>query len=224
MRVAGVISLAQIQASEYLSKEKQILKINSQITNCTLCKELVKSRTQAVSGYGDFKAKVLIIGEAPGRFGADITGVPFTKDRSGVFLQKMLNKVGLNVSSPESEKPSLRGVFITNIVKCNPRKPDDTNRSPTNPEIKNCMEYLSKEIEIIKPQLIVTLGLPATKFVLGDDFDGKNFGIIKKLQKFSVLPLWHPAFVIRGGGAQRMNEKKYFKYFKKIEKIISKPE
>lgn len=216
--------MAQILSSEYVTKEKQILEIKSKITNCILCEELVESRTQAVSGYGDFKAKVLIIGEAPGRFGADITGVPFTKDRSGVFLQKMLNKVGLNLSDPESESPSLKGVFITNIVKCNPRKPDDTNRSPTNPEIKNCMEYLSKEIEIIKPKLIVTLGLPATKFVLGDDFSGKNFGKIKKLQKFSVLPLWHPAFVIRGGGAQKMNEKKYFKYFKKIEKIISKQE
>ncbi|MCH7969129.1 MAG: uracil-DNA glycosylase [Thaumarchaeota archaeon] len=224
MERARVISLAQIPAAAYVSKEKQIFKLNSQITNCFLCEELVKSRTQTVPGYGDFKAKVLIVGEAPGRFGADITGVPFTKDRSGIFLQKMLNKVGLNLSAPESENPSLKGVFITNIVKCNPRNPDDTNRSPTNPEIKNCMEYLTKEIEIIKPKLIVTLGLPATKFVLGNDFNGKNFGKIKKLQKFSVLPLWHPAFVIRGGGAQRMNEKKYFKYFKKIEKIISKQE
>lgn len=221
---ARVISLAQIPSFEYVSKEKQISKIKSEITNCILCEELVKSRTQAVSGYGDFKAKVVIVGEAPGRFGADITGVPFTKDRSGVFLQKMLNKVGLNLSAPESENPSLKGVFITNIVKCNPRKPDGTNRSPTNPEIKNCMEYLTKEIEIIKPELIVTLGLPASKFILGDNFEGKNFGKIRKMQRFSVLPLWHPAFVIRGGGTQRMNEEKYSKYFLKIKKFVSKME
>lgn len=212
--------MAQILTSDYIIKEQKIKQLKSQVINCFLCDELVKSRTRVVSGYGDFKAKVLIVGEAPGRLGADITGVPFTRDRSGVFLQKMLNKFGLNLSEPESENPDLKGVFITNIVKCNPRKPDDTNRSPTNPEIKNCMEYLSKEIEIIKPELIVTLGLPASKFILGDNFNGKNFGKIRKMQRFSVLPLWHPAFVIRGGGTQRMNEEKYSKFFKQIKKFI----
>lgn len=212
--------MAQILTSDYIIKEQKIKQLKSQVVNCFLCEELVKSRTRAVSGYGDFKAKVLIVGEAPGRLGADITGVPFTRDRSGVFLQKMLNKVGLNLSEPESENPDLKGVYITNIVKCNPRKPDDTNRSPTNLEIKNCMEYLSKEIEIIKPELIVTLGLPASKFILGDNFNGKNFGKIRKMQRFSVLPLWHPAFVIRGGGIQRMNEQKYSKFFKQIKKFI----
>ncbi len=212
--------MAQVLTDNYIIKGQKLKQLKSQVINCDLCEELVKSRTQVVSGYGDFTAKVLIVGEAPGRLGADITGIPFTRDRSGVFLQKMLNKVGLNVSEPASEKPDLKGVFITNIVKCNPRNPDDTNRSPTNPEIKNCMEYLSKEIEIIKPELIVTLGLPASKFILGDNFEGKNFGKIKKMQRFSVLPLWHPAFVIRGGGTQRMNEQKYSKFFKQIKKFI----
>lgn len=185
-----------------------------------MCEELVASRSQAVTGYGDFNADIFIIGEAPGRLGADITGVPFTKDRSGVFLQKMLCMVGLNEDNPESIQPKLKGVYITNIVKCNPRKGDGTNRSPTNIEISNCMNHLEKELEIVKPRIVLTLGLPCSKLILGKDFDGKDFGKIKKTDNFLVLPLWHPAFIIRGGGIQKMNEKKYIKYFQQIKKMI----
>ena len=82
------------------------------------------------------------------------------------------------------------------------------------------MNYLENELEIVKPKIVISLGLPASKLILGNDFNGKNFGKIIKKQRFSVLPLWHPAFVIRGGGAQRMNEKRYSSYFKKIRKFL----
>ena len=192
----------------------------SKVATCTYCEELVKTRNQSVMGYGDFKADIFIIGEAPGRLGANVTGVPFTKDRSGVFLQKMLCKIGLNESDPECIQPKLKGVYITNIVKCNPQTENGTNRSPKNEEISNCMNYLENELEIVKPKIVISLGLPASKLILGNDFNGKNFGKIIKKQRFSVLPLWHPAFVIRGGGAQRMNEKRYSSYFKKIRKFL----
>ena len=201
------------------SKQK-IQYLASKVATCSYCEELVKTRNQSVMGYGDFKADIFIIGEAPGRLGADVTGVPFTKDRSGVFLQKMLCKIGLNESDPECIQPKLKGVYITNIVKCNPQTENGTNRSPKNEEISNCMNYLENELEIVKPKIVISLGLPASKFILGNDFNGKNFGKIIKKQRFSVLPLWHPAFVIRGGGAQRMNEKRYSSYFKKIRKFL----
>ena len=126
------------------SNQNRSRRLTKKIKSCELCQELVESRTQAVSGYGDFFANVFIIGEAPGRFGADITGIPFTKDRSGIFLQKMLHRLGLNEADPKSEKPKLKGVYITNIVKCNPRKEDGTNRSPNSDEISNCINYLEK--------------------------------------------------------------------------------
>ena len=194
--------------------------LSNKIKKCVLCEDLVKTRTQPVTGYGDFKADVFIIGEAPGRLGADMTGVPFTKDRSGVFLQKMLCGLGLNKSTPESTAPELCKVYITNIVKCNPRSTDGTNRPPRPVEISNCMNYLQGELDIVKPKLVVPLGLFASKFVIGNNFDGKNFGKLTKKQKFSVLPLWHPAFVIRGGGSQKMNEKRYLRHFAKIKKFI----
>lgn len=197
-----------------------MLNLSFKIQTCSHCEELVKTRTQSVMGYGDFNADVFIIGEAPGRLGADVTGVPFTKDRSGVFLQKMLCKIGLNESDPENIRPKLNGVYITNIVKCNPQSENGTNRSPKNEEISNCMNYLQNELDIVKPKLVIPLGLPASKFILGNNFDGRNFGKLIQKQSFSVLPLWHPAFVIRGGGAQRMNEKRYSSYFKKITKFL----
>lgn len=192
------------------------------IKQCTNCQELVKTRNQSVPGYGDVYAKVLLIGEAPGRLGADVTGIPFTRDRSGVFLQKMLCKIGMNESDPQCEIPVLKNVYITNIVKCNPQSSSGTNRSPQAIEIQECMGYLSQEIAIIKPRIIVTLGLPASKALLGDKFNGKDFGKFIKMDKFIVLPLWHPAFVIRGGGVQRMNEEKYSKYFFKIKRFLAR--
>ena len=205
-----------------VSKKDKVLELSESVHSCMLCEELVKSRSQSVMGYGDFNADVFIIGEAPGRLGADQTGVPFTKDRSGVFLQKLLGKIKLNFSEPENIKPKLKNVHITNIVRCNPQTPEGTNRSPSKNEISNCMNYLEKELDTIKPSLVVTLGMPSAKVILGNDFSSKNFGRIIKTEKFDVLPLWHPAYVIRGGGSQRMNEQKYFKYFKKIQKYISK--
>ena len=193
--------------------------LSHKIKACNSCEELVKTRKQSVMGYGDFKADIFIIGEAPGRLGADVTGVPFTKDRSGVFLQKMLCKIGLNESEPECVKPKLNSVYITNIVKCNPQSENGTNRSPKNEEISNCMDYLQNELDIVKPKLVIPLGLPASKFIIGDNFNGRDFGKLIKKQKFSVLPLWHPAFVIRGGGIQRMNEERYSTYFSKIKKF-----
>ncbi len=209
-----------VKRDSEINKDDQQSQLFNKIKTCEMCKDLVASRSQAVTGYGDFNADIFIIGEAPGRLGADITGVPFTKDRSGVFLQKMLCMVGLNESEPESTQPKLKGVYITNIVKCNPRKDDGTNRSPTNIEISNCMNHLEKELEIVKPRIVLTLGLPCSKLILGKDFDGKDFGKIKKTDNFLVLPLWHPAFIIRGGGIQKMNEKKYTQYFQQIRKMI----
>lgn len=205
-----------------VSCKRELKKLTKKIKTCELCENLVKTRNQSVMGYGDFNADIFIIGEAPGRLGADITGVPFTKDRSGMLLQKMLCNLGLNRSEPECTHPKLSGVYITNIVRCNPQDGSGTNRSPTKMEINNCVNYIEKELDIIKPRLVISLGLPASKIILGSKFSGRNFGKIHKNKQFLVLPLWHPAFVIRGGGSQRITVKKYNRHFKKITQFLSK--
>lgn len=210
-----------VAKSSEIIPTKQFAQLSKSVQSCQLCENLVKTRNMPVMGYGDFNADIFIIGEAPGRLGADMTGVPFTQDRSGVFLQKLLCKLGFNESEPECIHPILKRVYITNIVKCNPQSNNGTNRSPVTEEISSCMNYLEKELEIIRPKLVITLGLPASKVMLGNDFNGKQFGKFIKKHDFSILPLWHPAFVIRGGGTQRMNEAKYFRHFNKILQFLS---
>lgn len=97
----------------------------------------------------------MFIGEAPGYLGADRTGVPFTSDRSGRRLQALLIALGLSLeSSPAVKRPRLKGVYLTNVVRCNP----PGNRNPTAVEIANCASYLNQELAQIDPQIVVTLG------------------------------------------------------------------
>ena len=117
-------------------KSMRLHKLANKIGSCDLCEELARNRTTIVNGYGDFQATALYIGEAPGVLGANITGVPFTRDRSGVLLQKMLHKIGMNKTDPRCERPVLKDAYITNIVRCNPRNKDKTNRTPTRREIQ----------------------------------------------------------------------------------------
>ncbi len=93
-------------------------------------------------------ALVMFIGEAPGRQGGDRTRVPFSGDQSGRNFQRFLDSINLPRSS----------VFITNAVLCNPRKPSGANRKPTTLEVSNCSAFLRRQIELIDPAVIVTLG------------------------------------------------------------------
>jgi uracil-DNA glycosylase family 4 len=202
-------------------KGKKILELNAEIQHCSKCMDLVNSRSRVVNGYGDLNADVLVVGEAPGRLGADITGIPFTRDRSGQLLQKMLNMIGLNDSPEFSDHPRLKNVYLTNIVRCNPKGKNNINRSPTCKEIANCNDYLKLEIEVIDPYLIIPLGLRACKSILGKDFNGKSFGKFIKKDERVVIPLWHPAYVIRGGGKQKLSLKKYRYYFLAISNFLA---
>lgn len=162
--------------------------LNQSVLQCKKCEELVLSRNTIVKGYGDVNAKILFIGEAPGRLGADITGIPFTKDRSGVLFQTILGKLGFCLSEPFSEFPILTGVYITNVIKCNPRN-GKINRAPLKKEIDNCKQYLENEIRIIKPLMIVPLGSVASKTIIGPDFDSNDFGklIVKDKKNFFLF-------------------------------------
>lgn len=196
--------------------------LQDSVMACTKCSELVKCRSRPVPGYGDPNPDILFIGEAPGRYGADMTGVPFTRDRSGKLFLKMLGSIGLTNSSPDQHDPTLYRAFVTNIVKCNPRGKTGTNRPPTQEEIGNCSGFLKDEIRILSPKIIVPLGIPACKQVLGAEFDSRNLGKPILQDNVWVFPLWHPAFVVRGGGKMRINERKYQKEFMKLMKLLTK--
>ncbi len=134
--------------------------------------------------FSDF----LFIGLAPGRFGAEISAKPFTRDRSGSFFRKM-------VSYLEGEGMI---VSITNIVKCNPTDDYGHNRDPKNIEINKCSLHLLKEIMFTKPRIIVTLGRIVTSHLTGirnvkmDEVCGNVIQTNGRI----IVPIYHPSAVI----------------------------
>jgi uracil-DNA glycosylase family 4 len=162
---------------------------------CARCPDLVANRRCIVHGYGAPDARVFFIGEAPGYRGGDVTGVPFTLDRSGVRLQRMLIELGLSdETEPRLEQPRLR-CFITNVVRCNP----PSNRTPTRGEAANCLPYLWQELELVAPRIVVPVGNVAARALFPHLLDQAAPPITKAhAQVFShdggwVVPMRHPA-------------------------------
>jgi len=182
--------------------------LRSQIRNCHKCVNLCSSRLQAVPGDGSHDAKALFIGLAPGRNGADITGIPFTKDKTGRLLRENIKKMGL----------SAKEVYLTNLVKCNPKDRKGRNRNPTSKEIKNCRLFLEEEIQLVNPKIVVTLGVRATEVILGEKIGSmKRYNArVLKNERGQIFPMFHPGFVVRGA----YDRKNYEKDFQKLKGMI----
>ena len=172
-------------------------------TNCTRCPALVASRSQIVPGYGDPTARIVFVGEAPGRHGADRTGVPFSGDKSGRALQRILIALSLMHESEPVERPTLR-CFITNAVRCCP----PANRTPTPREQANCASFLHTELDALRPLLIVPVGLIALRAV-GLRYLGAAPANIRAVHAQPhqvpggalVVPLLHPSRIARADTA-----------------------
>ena len=145
--------------------QHNIQTLSSKIIHCDKCETLVKSRNKAVPGYGFADAKIFFIGLAPGRLGADSTGIPFTKDSSGKLFQLALSYSGLTMEPNDFRQNKLRA-YVTNLVKCNPKSDKGNNRYPSKSEVDNCKEYLKYEMSIINFDIIVPLGRLATEMIL----------------------------------------------------------
>lgn len=164
-------------------KKEELLKVREEILKCSLC-PLCKTRTQSVPGEGNPDSDVIFIGEGPGA-NEDKEGIPFC-GAAGKFLSQMLSSIGLNRDD----------VFITNTVKCRPPE----NRDPLDSEKEACRHFLKKQIEIIKPKIIVLLGKHATKEILGKEGISKLHGkFFRKKDNIIYLPLYHPAAALYNG-------------------------
>ena len=166
------------------SKEHKLSlnKYQSLISNCQEC-QLSKTRKNFVFGFGDPNADLMLVGEAPG-YDEDNQGVPFV-GKAGKLLDKILLAIDLN----RFEK-----VYIANILKCRPPK----NRDPLPSEIETCIPYLKKQIEIIRPKLIVALGKVAGKSLTGEDISLKEMR--DTTYSYNGIPLkvtYHPAALLR---------------------------
>jgi uracil-DNA glycosylase family 4 len=162
---------------------------------CTRCPALVANRHRIVHGYGPPDARVVFVGEAPGYRGGDVTGVPFTRDRSGLRLQRVLIELGLSAETdPRVERPHLR-CFVTNVVRCNP----PSNRTPTRAEIANCQPYLRQELELLRPSIIVPVGNVAARATFASLLDQSAPPITQAHARLFpadgcvIAPMRHPA-------------------------------
>lgn len=210
--------------SEESAQSLQLRTLARDVLACRKCAELERSRTLPVCGFGSLSPSVMFVGEAPGRLGADKYGIPFTGDRSGILLQKMLGEIGLSDSKPGAVIPRLRGAYITNLARCNPRGRSGKNRSPTEEEIENCSGFLRSELSILQPKVIATLGRRATEAFLGQRLKNIDYALPKRKGKYVVFPLHHPAFVIRGGGKGKLNEQAYKLEFLKLKRFLESME
>ncbi len=154
---------------------------DKEVRGCTKCR-LCETRTNTVFGEGDPAARIFFIGEGPGE-NEDLTGRPFV-GRAGEMLNKWIAAMGLRREQ----------VYIANIVKCRP----PGNRVPAPDEVATCTPYLQRQLEIIRPGVIVTLGLPAAKYMLQSGLTmGKLRGQWHAWRDIKLMPTFHPAYVLR---------------------------
>jgi len=170
------------------AERKALEEIDRQVLVCQLC-PVPRLRTKAVPGEGDRSAELMFIGEAPGR-DEDAQGRPFV-GRAGQLLRKIIAAMSFR----EDE------VYITNIVKCRP--PD--NRVPLREEEEACSSYLVRQIELMRPRVIVTLGkTPTDYFAPGRESMTARRGRWGDYRGIPVMPTFHPSYLIRNEGNREL--------------------
>lgn len=165
------------------SERRDVLKqVFAEAGACTRCPELAATRKTVVFGAGNANAELMFVGEAPGA-SEDEQGVPFV-GRAGKLLETLLGEIGLE----------RKQVFIANVLKCRP----PGNRDPQPVEIENCQGYLRRQVELIEPTVICTLGNFSTKLLRGDPtgitrLHGQPEVLVLGARAVRLYPIYHPA-------------------------------
>lgn len=163
-------------------RREALKEVFQQARSCTRCPELAATRKNVVFGAGNANAELMFVGEAPGA-SEDEQGVPFV-GRAGKLLETLLGEIGLARSE----------VFIANTLKCRP----PGNRDPLPVEIDNCQEYLRRQVGLIQPTVICTLGNFSTKLLRGDPtgitrLHGQPEVLVLGTRAVRLYPIYHPA-------------------------------
>ena len=171
-------------------REVSLDEIRAVLCDCRLC-ELAQTRTSIVYGVGNPHARVMFIGEAPGK-NEDLQGEPFV-GRAGENLNGILSLAGLKRED----------IYIANVLKCRP----PGTRNPKPDEVLACSPFLREQIRSIWPDIIVTLGNPATHFVLKTEIGITRLrGRFHQMGHFVVMPAFHPAAALRNPAWQELLE------------------
>jgi len=169
------------------NKQTQFVSLVGEASSCVRCPALCERAAVLSELNGSINARVMFIGEAPGRKGADRTRVPFSGDQSGQNFDRFLESIGLQRSE----------IFITSAALCNPRKESGANRRPSATELRNCSDFLRRTIGLIDPALVVTLGgvaLEALKLVHYHEFTLKDDAAkVRSWNDRMLIPLYHPS-------------------------------
>ena len=162
--------------------------VRADIGDCTRCKLCKLGRSQIVFGVGSPNADLMFVGEAPGR-DEDIQGIPFV-GRAGQLLTKIIEAIGLTRDE----------VYIANVIKCRPPE----NRNPEPDEVETCEPFLFRQIDIIKPKVIVALGKFAAQTLLRTlDPISRLRGRVYDYRGAKLIPTFHPAYLLRNPSSKR---------------------
>lgn len=169
------------------AQQRRLDRLAAQIKDCTQCPALVENRTCPVPGSGAPNARIMLIGEAPGKQ-EDRQGVPFVGP-AGQTLNELFEAVNLDRDQ----------LFITSVIKCRP----PNNRNPQRDEIANCRPYLERQITLVQPEAIGALGAIAAHWLLGNQLKlGRLRGELHAYQHVPVVCTYHPAYVRRNPTAK----------------------
>ncbi len=192
-------------------KARLLRELRDEIGDCRRCK-LATTRTKLVFGEGNPDARVVFIGEGPGK-DEDLQGRPFV-GRAGQLLTAIIEK-GMKLRRED--------VYICNVVKCRPtvNMEFQRDRPPDEEEARTCGPFLMKQIEIIRPDVIITLGNPSTQFLLKT----KN-GITRirghwhAYNTIPLMPTYHPSYVLRNGGDSSPLKRDVWEDIKKVISLL----
>ena len=177
-------------------QNKELEDVSYEVASCKKC-ILYKTRKNPVSGAGNNASGIMFIGEAPGR-NEDLKGLPFV-GAAGKVLDDLLGSIDLKRED----------VYICNILKCRPPE----NRDPKNEEIKACTPYLDRQIEILNPKVISTLGNFASRYIMEkfgikpdsiSKIHGKVFNVSTLTHQVRIVPLYHPAVAVYNPNQKKM--------------------
>ena len=168
-------------------KNKAFKELVKDAAGCTLCPAMCGRSAVLSELNGSPDARIMFIGEAPGRKGADRTRVPFSGDQSGANFDRFLSSINL----------TRKEIFITSAALCNPRSESGANRKPSQKELSNCSSFLRRTIELVDPRMIVTLGsvaLEALKRIQYHELSLKTAAAqIIEWNDRVLVPIYHPS-------------------------------
>ncbi len=189
--------------------QREFERLTRQAAGCTTCPNMVNQSAVLGPANGSIDSDILFIAEAPGRFGAGRTGIPFSGDKSGDNFEALIAHIGL----------TRQDIFVTNAVLCNPLA-NGNNRRPTTKEIGNCSSYLKSVLELMQPRIVVTLGgvgLEAINRILDTRYKlAEVIGKPQKTERFTLLPLYHPSPRVTNWKRPLSIQKRDFKKILKI--------